>query len=201
MEALTLTFENKVKAFAAAMAWQNTEAQDIEKAYFASDASSLVAALPTGGSGASLDTKLTKDQYQSAIGFAQQVKAFFANSAVSTGDYLTNIEQVIYGNAVAPAKLSDAAEDIANRLNVFCRSALTQYQTALGIIDFYGNSELSVLVAGLSGGRICYGASMNATQLTQGITLVEQYKKMIGNESVATGLYSANVAIWLNIGE
>lgn len=196
MNNVTVQLENDLKAFADNLSWVMQEALDIHKAYFSSDASTLVGALASGTSGASLDTKLTKSQYQNAIGFVEQINNFFSNASVTTGDYLTNIEQVIYGNAASPARLSDAAESLANRIKVLCQSCLTHFNTSKGILDGYNNSELSVIVAGTSGARIVYGATMSVTQLTQGITLVEQFKKMINNQAVSTGLYSANVAIW-----
>lgn len=192
----TSEIEGMFKSFASNLSWVMTEAYDIHKAYFATDASTLVGALATGSSGASLDTKLTKNQYINMIGFVDQLKNFFGNAAVTPGDYLTNIDQVIYGNAASPAMLSAATESIATRLKVLAQSCLDLFNTSKSIMDFYSNSEIGVLVSGLSGARVVYGATMNATQLTQGITVVEQYKKLINNETVAQGLYSANVAIW-----
>lgn len=201
MSASTITqdFQTDTKNFVIGMDWIQQEAKDIYKAYFASDASTLVNALGSSSAGASLATKYTKAQYQNAIGFIEQLTKFFDNQAVTTGDYLTNIEQVIYANAATPAFLSDAAESIANRIKVLCDSSLNHFNLAKKIKSIYDNSELSVLVAGLSAGRVIYGSTMNNTQLTQGITLVEQYKKMINNEAVTTGLYSANISVWLSL--
>lgn len=193
---VTLTLEDKFKSFATSMNWIMNEALNIDKSYFSTDASTLVGALPSGTSGASLDTKLTKSQYQNGIGFVEQLNNFFSNSAVTTGDYLTNIEQLIYGNAASPTLLSAATESLANRMVTLASSALTQFNIAKDILNAYNNSGLGVLVSGGSGSTIVYGANHNITQLTQGITLVEQFKKLVNNESVATGLYSANVAIW-----
>lgn len=199
MNLLTQKIEADFKQFASDLSWIMNEAKDIEKAYFSSDASGLVLGLANDTDGASLDTKLTKIQYSNAIGFTQQLKNFFDNAAVATGDYLSTIQNVKYGGAAAPAQLSDATEDIANRLKTLMDSCLTQFLKAKDIQDFYNNSELSVLVAGLSAGRTIYGATMNNSQLTTGITLVEQYRKMINNEAVTSGLYSASIAIWKSI--
>jgi hypothetical protein len=199
MNNITSVLQGEFKSFAINLAWVMQEAADIDKAYFATDASTLVGALSSGTSAASLDTKLTKAQYVNYIGFVEQLANFFGNSAVTTGDYLTNIDQVIYGNAATPAKLSDATESIANRMKVHAQACLTHFLKAKYLMDLYSNSELSVIVAGCTGARMVYGADMNVTQLTQGITLVEQFKKMINNESVVTGLYSANVAVWEQI--
>lgn len=199
MNNITAVLEQEFKDFANNLSWVQQEAKDIDSAYFATDANTLVGALATGSTGASFDTKLTKSQYQNAIGFIEQLNAFFGNAAVSTGDYINTIDNIIYGNAATPARVSDAAESLANRLKVLAQACLTHFLKAKYLMDLYNNSELGVLVSGATGARVVFGASMNVTQLTQGITLVEQYKKMINNESVATGLYSANVAIWQSI--
>ena len=144
---VTLTIEVKFKEFAEGLALISTEAKDIEKAYFASDASTLVGALATGTTAASLDTKLTKTQYQNGITFIQQLGDFFGNVAVSQADYLTTIEQVIYGNASSPAIVSDAAENLANRLKTLFDSCLDHFKKSEEILAIYDNSELSVLVA------------------------------------------------------
>lgn len=196
---ITLTLEQYFKDFAASMNWIMGECLDIDKAYFSSDASTKVSALGSGSDGASYDTKFTKTVYTNAIGFIEQVNKLFSNQTVTTGDYLTNIDQVIYANAASPIVLSPATENLANRLKVLCQSALTQFVIAKNILNLYNNSDLSVMVSGSPGARVVYGANMNVTQLTQGITLVEQFKKLINNEAVATSLYSANVAIWLSL--
>lgn len=196
MNTITTTLEGSFKTFANNLSWVMNEAKDINAAYFATDASTLVGALASGTSGASLDTKLTKSQYQNAIGFVQQLGNFFDNAAVTTGDYLNTLDNTIYGNASAPAKLSDAAESLANRLKVLTQACLSHFLTAKDTLALYYNSELSVVVAGCSGGLRVFGADMNVTQLIQGITLVEQFKKLINNEAVATSAYGVNVAIW-----
>lgn len=196
MNNITLVLENSFKDFANNLSWIMNEAKDIDSAYFATNASSVVGALANSTDGASLATKFTKSQYQNFIGFAEQINNFFGNSSVTTGDYLNTIDNAIYGNAAVPASLSDAAESLANRMKVLAQSCLTQFLTAKDLLNLYYNSELSVVIAGCAGSRTVYGASMSVTEMTQGITLVEQFKKMINNESVATSLYSANVAIW-----
>ena len=196
---LTQQFQDQTKDFFNGMAWIQKEAFDIEKAYSSSDAQSTVTGLGSGTDAATLATKLTKDQYTNAIGFLLQLQNFFDNSAVTTGDYLGVIDQVIYGNAATPTFLTDATESIGNRLRELCDSALEHYNKALELKDFYDASEFSVLVAGLSGGRRIYGATMNNTQLTQGITVIEQYKNMISNTSVTAGLYSQNVSVWVTL--
>lgn len=199
MNNIALNLEGSIKAFAENLSWMQREVADIYKAYFATDATTLVGALATGASGASLASKLTKSQYQAGITFVEQMTRFFGNQSITTADYLGTIEAILYGNAASPARLSDAAEDIADRMKVACGLCLGYFNSAKDILDTYSNSELSVLVSGLAGSRIIYGANMNATQLGQGITLIEQYKKLINNEAVSTGSYGTNVAIWRSI--
>lgn len=200
MNNITKILEAEFKDFAEKLSWIMLEAADIVKANSATDASTLVAALATNATGASLATKLTKAQYQNYIGgYLAQLANFFGGSAVSTGDYMSNVDQVIYGNAATPAYVSDATESIANRLKVHAQASLTQFLKAKYIIDLYNNSELSVIVAGCTGARKVYGADHNVTQLTQGITMVLQYKYLINNEAVGTAAYSANVAVWRSL--
>jgi len=196
MSNITLNLQGSFQSFAENSNWMMNEASDVYASYWATDANVLVSALPSGTSGASLNTKFTKTVYQNSLGFVEQMNKFFSNSAVTTGDYLSNIENVIYANAGTPAIISPATESLADRMKVLCEASLSLFKTAKDILNAYNNSELSVIVAGCSGSRVVYGAAMNVTQLIQGITLVEQFKKMINNEAVTTGLYSANVAIW-----
>lgn len=199
MNSVTLSLENNFKQFADNLSWIMAEATEIDAAYFATNASTLVSALATSSDGASLDTKLTKGQYQNGIGFIEQLKNFFGNSAVTTGDYRNNIDNLIYGSAASPAKLSDASEALANRLVVIANSCMTNFLAAQEILGAYYNSSLSVVVAGCPSAMIMYGASCTVTQFIQGVTLVEQFKKMINNESVATSQYSDNVNIWKSL--
>lgn len=196
MNNVTINIEADFKAFAESMSLIMNEAKDIHSAYFATDASTLVEALASGTTGASFDSKLTKAQYQNGIGFLEQINKFFNNEAVTTGDYLNTLNNLIYGNAAVPGNIGDAVESLATRMKNLARSCMTHFVTAKDILETYNNSELGTIVAEITGARIVYGANMSVTQLTQGVTLVEQFKKLINNEAVATGLYSANVAIW-----
>jgi hypothetical protein len=199
MNSVTANLEGGFKQLANNLSWLMNEAIEIDAAYFATNASTVVSALSTSTDGASLDTKLTKAQYQNGIGLIEQFKNFFGNSAVTTGDYRNNVDNLIYGAAASPAKLSDAAESLANRLVVLANSAMTQFLMAQDLLGTYYNSSLSVVIGGCPGAMIMYGANCTVTQFTQGITLVEQFKKMINNEAVATSAYSANVAIWRSL--
>ena len=199
MNNVTAQMEAAIKDFTTGFNWIQGEVKDIYKAYFSTDASTLVSALASGTDGASLTTKLTKTQYTNAITLIEQLKNFFDNASVTQADYWTTLQQVKYGNAAEPAQLSAATEDIANRIKVLFDSLLAHFAMAKDILSQYSNSEMSVLVANLDADRTIYGASMNNEQLGQGVTLVEQFKKMINNEAVTAGLYSDNLAVWLLI--
>lgn len=196
MNTVTIDLENAFKSFATNLNWVMNEAKDIHTTYFATDASTLINALATSGTGASLDTKLTKAQYTNGIGFLEQLNNFFGNAAVTQGDYMNTLQNLIYGNAASPAKVSDAAESLANRMKVLAASCVSHFLSAKDLLGIFNNSELAEVIANISGARIVYGANMSVTQMTAGITLVEQYKKLINNEVVATGDYGVTIAQW-----
>lgn len=202
MSALSQQFEDGMKELAAGLHWIDQESEDLYKAFISTSAQSDVSGVSNATDPASLATKLTKAQYENGIGFVLQLIAFFAGDTFSQGDYLNVIENVKYGAATSSAgvPLSDAAEDCANRLKTLCDSALSHYQLAGRLKDLYDTSELSVVVGGMTGGRRVYGASMNVTQLTQGITLIEKYRLLLANGDIGTEAeYGVNVAVWTSL--
>lgn len=196
MDNTTGYLQARLKYFAEKMESVSIEASDIYAAYFASGANVSVDALASSTTAATVSTRLTKGEYQNGITLIGQINNFFGNIAVSQAGYLTTVESVLYGSAASPAFVSDAVEDIGARIKLLFSTVLLQFNDAKNILSIYNNSELSVLASGLTAYRVIYGADMTNSQMSLGVTLVEQFKKLINNEDVAQGAYSNNVAIW-----
>lgn len=196
---ITELLQAKFKTFAKNMTQVIDKTTFINKAYFSTDASTSVLALVAGTDGASLNTKLTKTEYISGITLVEELVDFFNNGAVTTGDYLSTLMGLTYGSAAVAANLSDATEDIADRMVALASDLFEYYDEATLIKDLYDNSDLSVLVANANAGTVVYGASMTVSDLNSAITLVEQFLKIFNNEAVNQALYSDTVATWQSI--
>jgi hypothetical protein len=196
MKNLSLELETELKAFATSLKAVWIEAEDIFKEYFSTDATTLVSALATDGTAATVSTKLTKAVLISGITFVTDLKDFFTNAAVSQTDYLATIQTILYGSASLGSPLSPAVESVGTRLYNLCATCLTLNNKAKALLDIYIDSELSAAVGAISSTTVVFGATSTKSLYTSGITLVEQYKKMLNNESVTTGDYAATLAKW-----
>lgn len=185
-----------IKNFMTGMIWLKEESKNIYDTYWDTDASTLVPALVSGVSGATVDSHLTKDEFINGITFVEDLGDFFSNSSVSQTDYMQTCNRLKYGSASISTQLSNATEGLGTRLQTLGVNCIGYFEDARNILNFYINNELGDMIASLDAQRIVAGSDMTVSDLSAGITLVEQYKKMINNEVVTQALYEATVAIW-----
>jgi len=185
-----------IKTLMEGMLWLKEESRGIYNAYWDTDASTLVPALSTGTTGATVSSNLTKDEYIAGIGFVEDLDDFFSNSAVTQTDYLQTCNKLRYGSASISTEVSNATESLGARLQTLGINCIGYFRSARDILNFYTNNELGDLISSLDSHRVVPGSAMTVDDLNSGITLVEQFKKMINNEVVTTALYEATVAKW-----
>ena len=192
----TKKIQIEIKAFMQEMCWLKEEARDVYNAYWDTDASTLVPALSTGTTGATVASKLTKTEYINGITFVEDVDDFFTNSAVTQTDYLQTCNQLQYGSANISTEVSNATESIGTRLQTLGINCVGYLKNANDILSFYTNNELGDLITNLDTQRVVPGSDMTKDDLSLGITVVEQFKKMMSNEAVTTADYGSSVAKW-----
>jgi len=185
-----------IKTIMTGMLWLKEESRGIYNAYWDTDASTLVPALATGTTGATVASKLTKDEFINGITFVEDLDNFFTNSAVTQTDYLGTCNKLQYGSANISTEVSNATENLGTRLQTLGINCISYFRNARDVLAFYTNNELGDLISSLDTQRIVPGSDMTVDDLNSGITLVEQFKKMINNEVVTTSLYEATVAKW-----
>ena len=172
------------------------ETNAVLRAYFATDAASLVDALSQASTPATVVTKLTKAQLQNMIGCLESVQKFFANQAVTQGDYLNSVENVQNGGAVLAQALSSNVEAVANRAVALSKKLLDQYAESVEIVKVYNTTGLGAAVSAIASTVEVFGCSTTASKFLSGIVLVDQFSKMLGNAVVTQGDYQATVANW-----
>ena len=172
------------------------EANDIFKAYWSTNANTLVAALGSDTDGASLTTKLTKAEYINAITFVEDFSKFLSNQAVSANDNLQVLNKVLYGSAATPAKLSEATEAIADRMKTFSQTIFTTYEYARKAYNIYTAEEVGDMITNLDAHRKIPGSNLTKSLLDGGITFAVQFKNLLENQSVTTGDYASTVSRW-----
>lgn len=196
MTNLTLELEGELKAFATSLKNVWLEAADIYKQYWSTDANTQVSALATDGTAATVSTKLTKGNVIAGLALVEELEDFFTNSAVAQADYLATLQIILYGNASLGSPLSVATESVGNRLHSLAGTLLSLYKKAIALLDFYSDTEISAAVGAISTHTVVFGATTTKSLFTSGVTLVEQFKKMMANEVVTTGDYAATLAKW-----
>lgn len=190
--------ETAILAVATSLKSIRNESSDVYKVYFATGADALVSALAANGTAATVTTKLTKSEIINGITFIGELNDFFDNAAVAQGDYLQSLENLINGSDQAGAALSNDVEAIGTRLKELAEDCVEVFKQAKDILKAYSASELSAVVSAISTTTVVFGCSTTKAKLSSGITLVEQFKKMINNEAVTTGDYSSTVSSWVD---
>ncbi len=175
------------------------EAVAIAKAYFATTVSADISGVGSGATAVTVASKLTKTQYVNGYTMCEKVQAFFENAAVAQGDYAATCYNLLYGNTAASVPLSIPVESLGDRMKSLSGSILVAFDMAKAILDIYTDNQIGDAIGGngaVDDERIVFGATMTKALMLSGITLAEQFKKMINNEAVSTGDYAATLAKW-----
>ena len=194
MNNISTVLETNISSSMETLEWVSSESSRLYNLYFKSDASGLVSGLSSGTDAATVDTKITKDEYLAGITFMQNVNNFFGNSAVTQSDYLQSMNNVIYGNDAASAQLSYAVEEIGTKMKAMFITMYSLYEDCILNLKIYSESKISTIFTSLSDSDIMYGTSLTKANFVSFMTCIEQYKKMINNEVVTTGDYLATVS-------
>jgi len=193
---VTALLQTKIKIVVDAMSLMQNEVLDITKAYWATDANTKISALSLDTDAATLATKLTKAEYLGGITAVEALGKFFTNQAVTTADYLISFDKLRYGSHAAGAKLSEATEQLGSRMNLVALNAIEMFKMAKDILSIYINNEVGDMIANLDAQRHIPGSQMTEDELSSGVTVVEQFKKLVNNEAVTQGDYASTLAKW-----
>lgn len=172
------------------------EVRDIVKAYWSTDANTLVSALENASDAATLSTKLTKSNYINAVTIVSELNDFFSNADVTQADHIQNCHLIKYSSAVTPTKLSESTEMIGERMLQVVLDCLEIFKKCNNILKIYTSEQMDVVVSGWDAQRMIPSSSMSTSCLSSGIVLIEQFKKMFNNEVVTTADYASTLALW-----
>jgi hypothetical protein len=186
-----------IKSVVDSMILLKEESSDIYKAYWSTDANTQVGGLASGDDAATESSKLTKTNYLNGITLCEDLEDFFGNEAVTTTDYLQNCEKIRYSDAGTPTKLSEATEGLGERIQQVAIDCIVLLQQCRNILQVYSANEVSDMITNLDPERPLGGCQLTASDMNSGITLVEQFKKMLSNEAVSTGDYASTLAKWV----
>jgi len=195
---ITKKLQVEIASVVESMLTMKEEVKSIGKAYWSTNANTLVGALGSTDA-ATLSTKLTKTEYLAGITLCEDLEDFFTNDAVTTTGYQASCMLLKYGSHATGTKLSEATEDIGTRMKQVGVDCLELFKKCRNILEMYANNEVGDMIANLDTQRMIPGSEMTKDVLSSGVTLVEQFKKLINNEAVTTGDYSATLAKWQSL--
>lgn len=196
INSVTSIIQNQIIDIVADLAVVQRECIDIYNSYWKTDASTLVPALTNDTDPATVNSKLTKAEYISGITFCEDLNDFFQNGAVTTTDYAQTCYKIKYGNADLATQLSEAVENIGDRVLQICLDAIQLRIDMQNVVDIYFDEEVGDTVSALDGERIIYGSDMVRNDLSNIITLFQQFENMMANSAVTSGDYSAMISKW-----
>ena len=195
---ITSLLQTQIKSFMTSCESLSDEVAAIEDAYFKSGADSDISAL-NASDPVTVSTKLTKTEFTNGITLCQDVSKFFQNTAVSTGDRLSSIYPIYYGNDEASSIISVAVEALGSRMYDVCSNLLTLYNSTKTILGLYFDNEVGDVVAVLESDTIIYGSDMTTSELSSAITMIQEFQDMIANAAVTQADYQDTVEKWRRI--
>lgn len=197
MNNVSLILESNTTSRAKSLTDIFKEAESIERAYFATGTNSAVDALANATSQATVSTKLTKAQVQNFIGLCAQIKNFFNGAAVTQGDYLNTVENMINGSASGLSQaVSNNLESLGERMVALSKKLLFEYSECVENERVYNSSQLGSAVNAVQDHIIVFGSSTSKSKLLAGITLQAQVAKMLSNQAVVAAEYKTTLALW-----
>ena len=198
MYCLTKLLQTNIKIIFDLLESIKQESADIYKAYWSSDANTTVGALGDSDP-ATYASRLIKTEYSSGLALVEDLDDFFTNSAVTQTDYKQTCGNLFYGSATTPTLRTNATEAIGDRLKNIASSCLAADKLCVEALKLHTESEIYDAFTNngnFSAGNIVFGSEMTKADLNAGITLIEQFKKMMNNEAVTTADYAVTLATW-----
>lgn len=197
MNDITKILQNKIINIMTSFEVSMKECKEIYNAYWKTDATTKIVALSTGTDPATQETHLTKDEYIGGITYCENLNNFFQNIAVGTTDYRQIIEKIHYGSAATLATpLSVATEALGTRIYNLALDTIEIYKLSTEIIEIYFDNEVGDAIASLDNQRIVYGSEMTKDDLVLAVVMLQEFNKMIDNQAVTQGDYSATISKW-----
>jgi len=192
---ITRQLQTDIKLLINSWLTMKNESTDIGKVYWSTDANTAVAALTTGEA-TTMVSKLTKEEFLAGITLAEQLDKFFTNQSLTASDYLASCQNTIYGNNARTSKLSESVEALGDRMKQVSQDCITIYKKCLDILKSYTENEVGTMIASISSNRIIPGSDMTKAELLSGITLCEQFNKLLSNQAATQGDYAATLVTW-----
>lgn len=200
MSTSTIQIETRISALMGTMNALMFEAADLYKLYWSEVSTDATFTALGSGAAATYTTKLTKQEVINALTLSEQMDRFFTNQSLTQADYRTNMNGIRYGNdqyAMAGG-ISVAIETFGERAVTFINQLFQLFDEAKCILDLYFDTEISGAVGAVTGASLPW-TTIEKSDFTGSITLIENYKKLINNEVATAGDYGATVAKWVKI--
>lgn len=193
----TKVLQDKIYQIMRTMDWMDTESRNIEKAYWATETNTYVGGLSADADPATTNTRLSKKEFVDGITLCGQIKNFFSNAAVLQADNQVIIENIRYADTLGAADVPTCAEEIGQRLSTLCLNILSAYDSCRECLAYYDATEISDMVGVLASHRGVFGSSMTVQTLSEGMTCIDNFKKLINNEVATQGDYRSTVQKWM----
>lgn len=199
MTTSTEKLEEQLKLFFASMVTIQTEAKDLEDLYWAEVSGDSTYSALANSDAATFATKLTKGEVINSLTIAEQIRKYFTNVAMTQNDYWNNFHGILYGNdeRTSPG-ISVAIEAYGTRAVSFIGTLLTEFNRSRDILDIYFDTTIDAAIAAVTIEE-CPWYEFTKDDLLDGLTAVENFKKLINNEAPTTGDYGSTVARWQKI--
>lgn len=195
MSNVTNLLKNEMKALFSSFTIIKEESKDIGKVYWATDVNTIIAAKGASDP-VTVETDLTKTEYSNGITTMEQLDKFFSNQALTTSDYLSHCQNIKYGDADLATALSSGVEALGDRMYQVSIDCIELFKQCRNILNIYTSNEVSDMVSSLENERIVPGTQISKADFAAGITLVEQFKKLLNNETTVQGSYETTLANW-----
>jgi hypothetical protein len=192
---VTRQLQIDIKALVDSWVSMKNETADIGKVYWATDANTAVGGLGSSDA-ATVASKITKTEFLAGITLCEQIDKFFTNQALTQSDYRASCQNIIYGNDARTTKLSESVEALGDRMKLVSQDCITIYKKCIDILKNYTENEIGTMIASIATTRIIPGSDMTKAELSAGVVICEQFKKMIGNEVAAQADYASTLAVW-----
>ena len=199
MSTSTEKLEEDLKLFMTSMLTVQQEAVDLEDLYWAEVNTDSTYTAAANGDAITFATKLTKQEVINALTIAEQVRKFFGNTAMTQADYYNNFHGILYGNNErASPGISTAIEAFGTRSVSFIGTLLAEFKRAKDILDLYFDTTINLAIAAVTIEETPW-YEFTKDDFTDGVTMVEQFKKLINNEAITTADYASTLARWRKI--
>lgn len=193
---VTEKLQNEIHGFISSLSWMEREANDLNQLYYDAGIDTEISGLSDSDKATSA-SQLSKSEVVSGITFVENFYKWFTSGSPIDSDYLSVCHNLAFGSTTTPTFTpSTALESLGDRLKAMAEACIQLDKQSQSILDIYFDNQIDTAFSSIDSHRIVYGAAMTVSEMSSGVTLIENFQKFMNSNTPTNADYASTIKQW-----